>query len=171
VTRVIWSLGSNLGDRLAHLQAAVDGLAATQQVRAVSPVYETQPVGGAPQPAYLNAVVLTDAPPGTTAGDLLALAASLEQREGRVRGVRWGARTLDVDVISVLADDGSLVSSDDAELTLPHPRAHQRGFVLVPWADVDTDAVLAGHGRVADLLGRVDRAGVRRTDQALREPA
>jgi 2-amino-4-hydroxy-6-hydroxymethyldihydropteridine diphosphokinase len=152
----VLSIGSNLGDRLAHLRSVV---AALRPV-AISPVYETAPWGGVEQDDYLNAIVVVD-DPGTDAYGWLARARELEQAAGRTREVRWGPRTLDVDVIDV---DGS--TNADPELTLPHPRAHERAFVLVPWADVAPDAVLPGYGRLADLAA--DRSGVRRTDLELR---
>jgi len=159
VSRAVLSIGSNLGDRLAHLRSVVAALGPV----AVSPVYETAPWGGIEQDDYLNAIVVVD-DPGTDAYGWLARARELERAAHRIREVRWGPRTLDVDVIDV---DGG--SNADPELTLPHPRAHERAFVLVPWADVDPDAVLPGHGRVADLVDLVtDRSGVRRTDLELR---
>ena len=149
---VVIALGSNLGDRLAHLQAAVDALAAVPglSVTAVSPVYRTDPVGGPDQPDYLNAVLLagTTLPPAR----VLAAAHAAEAARQRTREVRWGPRTLDVDIISY----GTVVS-DDPELTLPHPRAHERAFVLVPWHDVDPAAELPGHGPVADLIAGLTR--------------
>lgn len=153
------SIGSNLGDRLAHLRSVVAALGPV----AVSPVYETAPWGGVEQDDYLNAIVVVD-DLGTDAHGWLARARELERAAGRIREIRWGPRTLDVDIIDV---DGG--SNTDPELTLPHPRAHDRAFVLVPWADVDPDAVLPGHGRVADLVDLVaDRSGVRRTGLELR---
>jgi dihydroneopterin aldolase / 2-amino-4-hydroxy-6-hydroxymethyldihydropteridine diphosphokinase len=152
------ALGSNIGDRLAHLQAAVDLLAPT----AVSRVYETDPVGGPDQDAYLNAVVLVPARPPL---QLLRQAQAIEQARDRVREVRWGPRTLDVDLLDV---GGRQL--DTPELTLPHPRAAVRGFVLAPWLDVAPEAVVPGAGRVADLLERVresDPHGVRLTDLVL----
>lgn len=140
----VLSLGSNLGDRLAHLRA---GVAVLDPV-AVSPVYETAPWGDVPQPDFLNVVVVADC----DAEEAWRRAVRAEQQEGRVRDVRWGPRTLDVDVVVA---DGS-----DPALVLPHPHAHERAFVLVPWLDVDPDAELPGHGRVADLA--VDRSSVRR---------
>jgi 2-amino-4-hydroxy-6-hydroxymethyldihydropteridine diphosphokinase len=148
VTAVL-SIGSNVGDRMAALQAAVGIL----EPAAVSPVYETVPVGGPPQPSYLNAVLICELD-AATAWDL---AQAAEQALGRERVVRWGPRTLDVDVIVAdgVPPDGIL---------LPHPRAHERAFVLVPWHDLDPDAVVPGHGRVTDLLGVVDTAGVDKRD-------
>ncbi|MFJ5709835.1 2-amino-4-hydroxy-6-hydroxymethyldihydropteridine diphosphokinase [Streptomyces sp. NPDC093105] len=164
----VLALGANLGNRLENLQGAVDALADTPglRVKAVSPVYETEPWGVEPgsQPSYLNAVavVRTTLPPSS----LLERAQAVEEAFLRVRDERWGARTLDVDIITY-AD----VVSDDPVLTLPHPRAHQRAFVLAPWHDVDPEAQLPGHGTVAALLAAVDRAGVTpRTDLELRLP-
>jgi 2-amino-4-hydroxy-6-hydroxymethyldihydropteridine diphosphokinase len=145
--RAVLALGSNLGHRFDTLQAAVDVIVDTPgvEVVAASPVYETKPVGGPPQPDYLNAVlVLRTALPPTL---LLERAHAVEQALHRVREERWAARTVDVDVI--VYDD---LRSDDPNLTLPHPRAHLRAFVLAPWHDVEPDAVLPGHGSVADLL-------------------
>ena len=157
VRRIVLSLGSNLGDRLEQLQGAVDALADTPEltVVGVSPVYETDPVGGPDQPDYLNAVLVADGPHSPRT--LLERALAIENAFDRVRDVRWGPRTLDVDVIAV----GDLVV-DEADLQVPHPRAAERAFVLVPWLDVDASAELAGHGPVAALLERLDRTGVRR---------
>jgi 2-amino-4-hydroxy-6-hydroxymethyldihydropteridine diphosphokinase len=154
--RAVLSLGSNLGDRPAMLQGAVDALAGTPDVRvvAVSAVYETDPVGGPEQADYLNAVVACDT--SLSPRDLLELARAVEDAHGRVRDVRWGPRTLDVDLIAV---DGLVVEEPD--LRVPHPRAHERVFVLAPWCDIDPSAELPGAGRVADLLGRLGRDGVR----------
>ena len=161
MTRVVLSIGSNLGDRLAHLGAAV---AAVRPV-AVSPVYETAPWGPVAQGDYLNAVLIAD-DPARDAESWFALAMALEQSEGRTREVRWGPRTLDVDLIQVTDGDSPVISADP-RLTLPHPRAHQRAFVLLPWTAVEPDAVLTGHGPVAGLAARLDadeRAGVHRRD-------
>ncbi len=149
------SLGSNMGDRLGYLQSTVDGL--RNLLVAVSPVYETEAFGTEPQEPYLNAVLLAEGEVGPDGW--LEQAAALEQAAGRVRTRRWAPRTLDVDVIAV--DD---VISDDPRLTLPHPRAYERAFVLVPWLDVEPAATLPGHGRVRGLLARLDVAGVRRRD-------
>ncbi|WP_412540783.1 2-amino-4-hydroxy-6-hydroxymethyldihydropteridine diphosphokinase [Longispora sp. K20-0274] len=143
--RALLALGSNLGDRLATLSAAVGTLG--EAIVAASKVYETPPWGDADQPAYLNMVVMVEGE-----SDWLAVARGLEEAAGRVRDPerRFGPRTLDVDVIMVW--DPAPVLSADPELTLPHPRAHQRAFVLVPWLELDPWAELPGHGFVADLL-------------------
>ncbi|TCR11549.1 2-amino-4-hydroxy-6-hydroxymethyldihydropteridine diphosphokinase [Streptomyces sp. BK205] len=166
--RAVISLGSNLGNRLETLQGAVDALEDTPGVRvkSVSPVYETEPwgVAGDSQPSYFNAVVVlkTTLPPAS----LLERAHAVEEAFNRVRDERWGPRTLDVDIVAY-AD----VVSDDPVLTLPHPRAHERAFVLVPWHDVEPEAQLPGRGPVAALLDTVTREGVEaRKDLELRLP-
>lgn len=158
----VLALGSNLGDRGDILQGGVDAIAGIEgvHVTGVSPVYETVPVGGPPQPDYLNAVVLADIT--IPARELLGQLHEIEAAFDRVRLVRWGPRTLDIDIIAVAAGQ-----SDDPDLTLPHPRAHERAFVLAPWHDADPDAVLPGRGPVADLLAHVDLTGIRRTERPL----
>ena len=148
----VLSLGSNLGDRRAHLRAGLDAIRAQVAVRAVSPVYETAPVGVTDQPAYLNCIAIVD-----TDDPLVAWSAAqaAEDVRGRLRSKRWGPRSLDVDVIAVDA-----VVQDDPRLTLPHPRAHERAFVLRPWLDVDPDAVVAGRGPAWRLLRDLPPAGV-----------
>jgi len=160
--QAVLALGSNLGDRQDILQGGVDAIAGIEGVRltGVSPVYETVPVGGPPQPDYLNAVVLAEVT--IPSRDLLDRLHEVEAAFDRVRLVRWGPRTLDIDIITV-ADE----HCDDPDLTLPHPRAHERAFVLAPWHDADSDAVLPGWGPVADLLARVDQTGIRRSDRPL----
>ena len=154
--RAVLSLGSNLGDRFEYLLGAVRGLG--DAVAAVSPVYETKPWGGVEQPDFLNAVVIVD-DDAVDAWGWLRIGQRLETEAGRVRDVRWGPRTLDVDVVTV---DG--VTSDHPDLLLPHPGTPDRATVLIPWHDVDPAAVLPGHGTVADLLAAVDTAGVTRRD-------
>ncbi|RJL22571.1 2-amino-4-hydroxy-6-hydroxymethyldihydropteridine diphosphokinase [Bailinhaonella thermotolerans] len=163
--RVVLSLGSNLGDRFDTLQGAVDALfdAPGLDFVAVSPIYETDPVGGPEQGPYLNVVVVAETAFGPRT--LLERAQGVEAAFQRVRRERWGPRTLDVDIVTV-GDE----RSDDPELTLPHPRAHERAFVLRPWLDVDPDAELPGRGRVADLLPGLEDQGVRRTDRVLQTP-
>lgn len=176
MTRAVLSIGSNLGDRLAHLQSAVDGLG--DRVVAVSSVYATSPWGGVEQQDFLNAIVVVD-DPELDCLEWLRLGQRLEAAAERRRELRWGPRTLDVDVITCGVPDtktgdrpGGEVRTDP-ELTLPHPRAHERAFVLVPWLDVEPAATLdvAGERRtIRDLLDALDpaeRAGVRRTDQVL----
>jgi len=161
--RVVLSLGANLGDRRSYLQSAVDSLAAFATVVAVSPVYETAPVGGPVQPDYLNAVVLIDTHDAPLA--LMLRCHDVEHLAGRVRGERWGPRVLDIDVICY----GDL-SSDDPTITVPHPRASERTFVLRPWLDVDPDAHIAG-ASVADLVATLGTVGLtRRDDLALALP-
>ncbi len=148
--QVVLALGSNLGDRLATIQAGIDDLAVAPGIalRSVSAVFETSPVGGPDQPDYLNAVLLAvSALPGM---EILRHTQAAEHAQGRVRTVRWGPRTLDIDIIS--CDDEI---SADPRLTLPHPRAHERAFVLLPWHDVDPGATLPGRGPVAELLAKL----------------
>ena len=155
--RAVLAVGSNLGDRLGTLQGCVEAVAGLpdSDVLAISPVYETAPVGGPVQPDYLNAVLIVAT--GLAPDDLLAAAHGIEAEFGRVRTQRFGPRTLDIDIISYAAE----VSADPA-LTLPHPRAHERAFVLAPWHDIDAAARLPGQGTVDDLLAGLDQAGVRR---------
>lgn len=161
VTTAVLSLGSNLGDRLGHLQQAVDGLTDYLVAEgAVSSVYETLPWGGVEQPPYLNAVVRVSG--RRSPAQWLELAHILEQAAARTREIHWGPRTLDVDIIVV--DD---IVSSDPTLTLPHPHAHERAFVLLPWLDIDPEAQLPGHGSVAELLSTVDISGVERSAETL----
>jgi 2-amino-4-hydroxy-6-hydroxymethyldihydropteridine diphosphokinase len=163
VTRpVVLSLGSNLGEREASIAAAVAGLRRLPRldVTAVSSLYVTAPVGVVGHPDYVNAVVLgrtTLAP-----RELLRHTQALESALGRVRRAGVVApRTLDIDLICV----GDL-TIDTPDVTLPHPRATQRAFVLVPWLELDPDAVLPGVGRVADVVSLLDTCGVRRHDDS-----
>jgi 2-amino-4-hydroxy-6-hydroxymethyldihydropteridine diphosphokinase len=149
LSRAVLSLGANLGDRAAALRAAFTALK-DEGLVARSTLYETPPWGPVEQPPYLNAIAIVRGP--REAAGWLDLAQRLEQAAGRTREVRWGPRTLDVDVVTVTGDDGTPVRSDDPALTLPHPRAHERAFVLVPWLSLDPTAELPGHGRVADLV-------------------
>ncbi len=158
ISKVVLSLGSNLGDSAAILQEAVDFLAETPDLMLVdvSPVYQTKPVGGVEQEDFLNLVVVAE----STLEPLTILdrAQAIEDNFGRTREARYGPRTLDIDVIMV----GKRISEDNIEL--PHPRAHERAFVLVPWLDIDPNGEIAGHGPIADLVDDVDTKGVVRRD-------
>lgn len=165
MTRAVLSIGSNLGDRLAYLRVAVTGL--SEVLAAVSPVYETRPWGVEDQPDFLNAVLIVE-DPAADAWSWLRRGQALEREAGRERTVRWGPRTLDVDVVTV---DG--VTSDHPDLLLPHPGTPSRASVLIPWLAVDRDAELPGHGPVADLLAGLpesERAGVHRRDDLSLRP-
>jgi len=164
-TRVTIALGSSLGHRLENLQGAVDALfdAPGLDLVAVSPVYLTAPVGGPQQPDYLNAVLI--ATTTLPAHAVLERCQGVEEVFGRVRHEVWGPRTLDLDII-VYGD----VVSDDPELILPHPRAHERAFVLAPWHDIDPEAEIPGWGQVSDLLAKIGPADVRRLDDAVLHP-
>ena len=157
-TRAVLSLGANVGDRAGALRAALARLREEGVLIARSTLYETPPWGPVEQPPFLNAVAVVRG--DRDARGWLALARELEQAAGRTRDVRWGPRTLDVDVVTVSGGDGGPLVSDDPELTLPHPRAHERAFVLVPWLTLDPAAVLPGRGMVADLVAALDPGDV-----------
>ncbi len=165
IRRAVLSLGANLGERLTSLQGAVHALADTPDVwvTGVSPVYETEPVDCPPgSEDFLNAVVLIDTT--LAASRLLDRAHAIEDAFGRERGdgIEVNApRTLDVDVI-VVGDR----RADDDSLRLPHPRAHERAFVLQPWVDLEPDAVLPDHGPIVDLLQQTDRSGLKLREDA-----
>ena len=161
IRRSVLALGSNLGDRMGNLQGAVDSLADTPEVwlTAVSPVYETDPVD-APEgsKSFLNAVVLIDTT--LSARTLLDRALAVEDAFGRERtGSRGEPRTLDVDLI-VVGDR----RADDEDLVLPHPKAHERSFVLAPWNDVEPDAELPDHGPVAKIVEQLGGEGIRKRE-------
>jgi 2-amino-4-hydroxy-6-hydroxymethyldihydropteridine diphosphokinase len=163
--KVVYSLGSNLGDRLNNLQGAVDALRDTPDVIVVdvSSVYETEPVGGpADSPSFLNLIVVaeTTLEPRT----LLERALAIEDAYGRERGEKWAPRTLDVDLIMV-----GNTSTDTEDLRLPHPLAGERAFVLLPWLEIDAKGEIPGVGKVADLAGQVSGDGVVRRDDLLIE--
>ena len=165
MSTAVLSLGSNLGDRAAHLRAAVTGFA--DVLVAVSPVYETAPWGGVEQADFLNAVIVV-ADRNTDEWGWLRRGQALEDASGRVREVHWGPRTLDVDVLTV--DD---VRSEHPELILPHPGTPKRATVLRPWLDIDPEAVLPGHGPVAALLAALGpdaEDGMRRRDNVVLAP-
>lgn len=162
MSRAVLSIGSNIGDRLVHLQSVVDGFGGA--VRACSSVYSTAPWGGVEQQDFLNAVLVVEDPERDAVAWLRA-GQGLEDTARRARPLRWGPRTLDVDVLDC---DGAV--SEDPELLLPHPRAHERAFVLVPWVEVDPAALVPGRGSAAELLAGLDlaeRAGVHRSELVL----
>lgn len=164
--QAVLSLGSNLGDRARHLSTAVDLLGRLARVVAVSGVYAAPPWGDTDQPEYLNCVLVVAAA-ASGRDDWLHLIRAVERAAGRRRDPArpYGPRTLDVDVVVRYAADGSPVVSDHPDLTVPHPRAHLRAFVLRPWSDIEPDAALPGLGPVAELLAARD---VARDDRALR---
>ena len=155
VNQVVLSLGSNLGDRAANLQHALAALIESDVLIdvAVSSVYETEPVGGPDQGPYLNAVVLgvTQLEPE----DLLTAVHRIEDELGRVREVHWGPRTVDIDILAY----GREVWNTE-QLVIPHPRAHERAFVLIPWSELDAQFVIAGHGTVQECLASSSSDGV-----------
>lgn len=159
IRQVILSLGSNLGDRDANLQGGVDALRDTPDVVVVdvSPVYETQPIGPEDVGPYLNIVLLADTT--LSVDTLLDRAHAVEQAFGREYDAPGAPRTLDVDLITY-----GKKSIETEELTVPHPRAHERAFVLAPWLDIEPDAVLPGVGPVAELLAKVGSDGVKKLD-------
>ncbi|TFD61226.1 MULTISPECIES: 2-amino-4-hydroxy-6-hydroxymethyldihydropteridine diphosphokinase [unclassified Cryobacterium] len=168
--RVVLALGSNLGDRETTLASAVRDLADLPGATlvAVSPSYESAAVklDGVDEraPRYLNAVLTIDYTGGAYA--LLDAVNAIEAEHGRVRAERWGDRTLDIDIIAF----GQL-SIDDARLTVPHPRAAERDFVLAPWLDLDEQATVPGRGLVRDLLAATGQTVRRATDAATLHPA
>ena len=166
-TTAYLGLGSNLGDRLANLQRAVELLAAQRGLKVVrsSRVYVTDPVGGPPQPDYLNAVVEVDT--ALSPHELLDACMEIERHLGRVRDERWGPRIIDVDVLTY--DEEEI---DDPDLTLPHPRMHERGFVLLPLIELGADPALSEGKRLSMLrLGPQAVLGVRPFAPPLEVPA
>ena len=143
--KAVISLGANIGDAKANLDLAIGLLREATEVIAVSSYSQTKPVGGPEQPDYLNAVAIVESE--LPAKDLLAVLNGIETAMGRTREIHWGPRVIDLDLIQY---GGLLV--DDEKLTLPHPRAHERRFVLAPWFEIEPEAVLLTHGRISDLL-------------------
>ena len=169
--RVVLAIGGNLGDVPVTLMHTVEALSYMEgfQIEDVSPIMRTKPVlapGQAPQPDYWNAVVVGSAI--ATPDELFAQTSRIERELGRERHERWGARTVDIDIIQI---EG--LASTDPVLTLPHPRARERAFVLAPWLLCDPDAILEGVGRVSDLLADTpDREGIiDAVDDWLEDPA
>ena len=143
--KAVISLGANIGNPEEQMKLAIAMLREATDVIALSSIYTTEPVGGPVQPNYLNAICITESE--LPAADLLALLHGIEKTLGREHVERWGPRTIDLDLIQY----GSILSSAE-ELELPHPRAHERKFVLEPWLEVEPDAILLTHGKVSELL-------------------
>ena len=143
--KAVISLGANIGDAKENLDLAVGLLREATEVMAVSSYLQTKPVGGPEQPDYLNAVAIIES--DLPAKDLLAVLNGIETAMGRTRELHWGPRVIDLDLIQY----GGLLVSDE-KLTLPHPRAHERRFVLAPWFEIEPEAILLTHGRISDLL-------------------
>jgi 2-amino-4-hydroxy-6-hydroxymethyldihydropteridine diphosphokinase len=143
--KAVVSLGANIGDPKANLDLAVALLREATDVIAVSSYLQTKPIGGPEQPDYLNAVAIVESE--LPAKDLLTLLNGIETAMGRTREIHWGPRVIDLDLIQY----GGLLVHDE-KLTLPHPRAHERRFVLAPWFEIEPEAILLTHGRISDLL-------------------
>jgi 2-amino-4-hydroxy-6-hydroxymethyldihydropteridine diphosphokinase len=143
--KAVVSIGANIGDPKANLDLALLLLREATEVIAVSSYLQTKPVGGPEQPDYLNAVALLESE--LPAKDLLAVLNGIEAAMGRTREIHWGPRIIDLDLIQY----GGLLVNDE-KLTLPHPRAHERRFVLAPWFEIEPEAILLTHGRISDLL-------------------
>ncbi|CAN2225430.1 FolK 7,8-dihydro-6-hydroxymethylpterin-pyrophosphokinase [Candidatus Nanopelagicaceae bacterium] len=143
--KAVIALGANIGDPKAQMDLAVAMLREATEVISVSEYFSTKPVSDIEQPDYLNAVCIVESE--LPAMDLLSLLHGIEKALGRQRLEKWGPRTIDLDLIQY----GSLLSSAD-ELKLPHPRAHERRFVLEPWISIDPEAILLTHGKISELL-------------------
>ena len=143
--KAVVALGANIGNPQEQMDLAVAMLREATDVVAVSSYYTTKPVGGPEQPDYINAVCIIESE--LPAIDLLSLLHGIEKSLGRERAEKWGPRTIDLDLIQY----GALLSSA-TELQLPHPRAHERRFVLEPWQEIEPDAILLTHGKISDLL-------------------
>ena len=143
--RAVVALGSNIGGPKENLDLAIALLREATEVVAVSSYFSTKPVGYLDQPDFLNAVCIIES--DLPAMDLLKMLHGIEKVMGRDRSIKWGPRTIDLDLIQY----GSLLSNAD-ELTLPHPRAHERRFVLEPWLEIEPDGILLTHGKISELL-------------------
>lgn len=143
--KAVIALGANLGNPKENLDLAVALLREASDFKAISPYYTTKPIGGPEQPDYLNAICIIDSE--LPAMDLLSLLQGIEKSLGRVREIHWGPRSIDLDLIQY----GGLLSKAE-ELQLPHPRAHERRFVLQPWFEIEPDAILLTHGSIRELL-------------------
>ena len=148
--KVVIALGSNMGDSNSHLHHAIEELGKSIDIQAVSSFYKTAPIGNHAQDDFLNAVLIAETVMDPL--DLLVVMQEIELMAGRTRDLHWGPRTLDLDLISC----GDLVLSEP-HLTLPHPRAFERAFVLEPWLEIDPSATLIGYGQISELLTSVKR--------------
>lgn len=146
--KAVIALGANIGNPQEQIDLAIALLKESIDVKKVSSMYTTAPVGGVEQPDFINAVCIAESE--LPAADLLSLLHGIEKVLGRTREIHWGPRTIDLDLIQY----GSILSYAE-ELTLPHPRAHERRFVLEPWQEIDPDAILLTHGKVSDLLAQL----------------
>ena len=146
--KAVIALGANIGNPKEQMDIAISLLRESLEVSAVSTYFTTAPVGGPEQPDYLNAVAIAESE--LPASDLLALLQGIEKVLGRERIEHWGPRTIDLDLIQY----GSILSYAE-ELQLPHPRAHERRFVLEPWAQIEPDALLLTHGKISELLAQL----------------
>ena len=146
--KAVIALGANIGDPREQMEIAISLLRESLEVKSVSSIYTTTPVGGVNQPDFLNAVCIAESE--LPAADLLALLHGIEKTLGRTREIHWGPRTIDLDLIQY----GGILSYAE-ELTLPHPRAHERRFVLEPWYEIDPEAILLTHGKVSELLAQL----------------
>ncbi len=143
--KAVISLGANIGEPQENLDLAISLLREATEVVSVSSYLQTKPIGGPDQPDYLNAVAIVES--DLPAKDLLAVLNGIEAVMGRTREIHWGPRIIDLDLIQY----GGLLVNDE-KLTLPHPRAHERRFVLAPWFELEPEAILLTHGRISDLL-------------------
>ena len=146
--KAVIALGANIGNPQEQMDIAIALLQEALDVKAISSIYTTVPVGGPEQPDYLNAVCIAESELPAT--DLLALLHGIEKALGRERIEHWGPRTIDLDLIQY----GSILSSAD-ELMLPPPRAYERRFVLEPWHEIEPDAILLTHGKISELLAQL----------------
>ena len=149
--KVVLALGANLGDRESTIDQAIIEINEILEVTHLSSLLESEAVGGPEQPDYLNAIAIghTELEPN----DLMRQLLDIEARLGRVRTERWGARTIDIDIISM----GDLIMKSE-QVELPHPRAHERRFVLAPWIEIDPEGQIPGKGRIENLLSELDRS-------------
>jgi 2-amino-4-hydroxy-6-hydroxymethyldihydropteridine diphosphokinase len=155
MTKAVLSIGSNLGERFDHLQTVVHKITQNEKISNVftSSIYETKPVGGPEQGNFLNAVLVIETE--LSALELLQFAQQLEDEAGRIRDIRWGPRTLDVDIL-VFGDE----ISNDEVLTLPHPRISERAFVIVPWLEIEPNAVIPGSAALSELEKSISKSDV-----------